>query len=218
MVPRVVEERRAAAACPADLQAQPGAVGLRLGEEAAKARQGSVEPAGCRLETNSSTGAEPGSDRGRRHRLVEACRGRTYTSARNNPGTVRITSGTYDVGVTSVEIEGKPSHELGRVEVEAHGRVELSHEFESGLLRVGAVSGGELIDVTVGVVDAETGRPVCQGRTYTDPKSNPRTFEVSPGRYRVSVKAVRLEGRPKQQFEVTIEAGQTVEQKADFGS
>ncbi len=148
----------------------------------------------------------------------EVARGRTYTSAGSNPATVRITSGTYDVGVTSVEIEGKPSREFSRIEVEPRGRVDLSHEFHSGILRVGAVQGGELIDVTVGVVDAETGKPVCQGRTYADPKTNPRAFEVTPGRYRVSVKAVRLEGRPQRQFEVTVEAGATVEQAADFGS
>ncbi len=148
----------------------------------------------------------------------EVARGRTYTSANNNPGTVRITSGTYDVAVTSVEIKGKPSHQVSRVEVEPQGRVEVRHEFESGLIRIGAVKGGELVDVTVGVVDAETGKPICQGRTYTDPKSNPRTFEVPPGQYNVSVKAVRLEGQPRQQLEVSVEAGQTVERKADFGS
>ncbi len=54
--------------------------------------------------------------------------------------------------------------------------------------------------------------------TYTDPKSNPKAFELSPGRYRVSVKAVRLEGRPSKQLEVTVEAGQTVEEKVDLGS
>ncbi len=148
----------------------------------------------------------------------EVARGRTYTSARTNPRTVRITSGSYDVGITSVEIEGKPSHEFSRIAVEPRGRVDLSHEFHSGILRVGAVRGGELVDVTVGVLDAETGKPVCQGRTYADPKTNPKAFEVRPGRYRVSVKAVRLEGRPQRQFEVTVEAGETVEQAADFGS
>ena len=148
----------------------------------------------------------------------EVARGRTYATANNNPSIVRLTAGTYEVGITSVEIEGKPSHVLGPVEVEPEGRVELNHEFESGVLRIGASRGGELVDVTVGVVDAATGKAVCQGRTYTNPKTNPKTFEVSPGRYRVSVKAVRLDGRPRQQFEVDVEAGQTVEQKADFGS
>ena len=147
----------------------------------------------------------------------EIARGRTYTSANSNPNTVRLTAGSYEVGVTSVEIEGKPSRVLGTVEVEPKGRVELSTEFESGVLRVGAIRDGELIDATVGVVDAETGKAVCQGRTYANPKSNPRTFEVSPGRYRVSVKAIRLDGKPRQQFEVDVEARQTVEQKADFG-
>ncbi|MEM7355753.1 MAG: VWA domain-containing protein [Acidobacteriota bacterium] len=148
----------------------------------------------------------------------EVARGRTYTSAKNNPRTVRLTAGAYDVSVKSVEIEGKPTHELGTVEVEPRGKVELNHAFESGVLRVGATQDGALVDVTVGVVDTATGKPVAQGRTYTNPKSNPKTFEVAPGRYRVSFKAVRLEGKPRQQVEVVVEAGQTVEQVVDFGS
>ncbi len=148
----------------------------------------------------------------------EIARGRTYTSASHNPARVRITSGTLDVRVTSVEIAGKPTHEFSRIAVAPRGSVAVSHEFHSGILRVGAVLGGDLVDVTVAVVDAETGKSVCKGRTYADAKTNPKAFEVTPGRYRVNVKAVRLEGRPKRQFEVTVEAGATVEKKADFGS
>ena len=148
----------------------------------------------------------------------EVASGRTYASAGTNQGVVRLTAGTYDVGIKSVEIESDPSHEHRSVKVEPQGRVELSHEFASGMLHVGAVRGGELVDVTVAVIDAETGKPVCQGRTYADPKTNPKVFQVPPGRYRVSVMAVRLEGRPKRQLEVTVEAGETVERNADFGT
>ncbi|MEM7586101.1 MAG: VWA domain-containing protein [Acidobacteriota bacterium] len=143
---------------------------------------------------------------------------RTYTSANTNPRAIRLTSGIYDVEVKSVEIEGKPTHLFQGIEVPPQGSIELSHEFASGMLSLGAVQNGDLVDVTVGVVDADTGKAVCQGRTYADPKTNPKTFEVPPGRYRVNYKAVRREGKPTRQLEVTVEAGQTVEQNADFGS
>ena len=51
----------------------------------------------------------------------------------------------------------------------------------------------------------ERGKSVGQGRTYTSEKSNPKTFEVVPGKYKVKVKAVRLEGNPRKEVELTVE-------------
>jgi Ca-activated chloride channel family protein len=147
-----------------------------------------------------------------------AASGRTYTSSTYNPAVVRITSGSYEVGIGSVEIANKPVHKFGRVEVTPQGRVDLAHDFKSGTLRVGAVRGGELVDATVGVVDAASGVSVAGGRTYTSPTSNPTSFDLEPGRYKVTLKAVRLEGTPTKEMEVTVEAGGTVEKSADFGS
>ncbi len=148
----------------------------------------------------------------------EAARGRTYTSAKHNPAVVKITAGNYDVEIGSVEIKGAKRQSLGRVTVEPRGRAELSHDFKSGTLRVGAVREGQLADATVNVVNIETGKPVGQGRTYTSEKSNPKTFTLEPGRYRVTVRVVKPKGLPDQKLEVTVEAGKTVEQMADFGS
>ncbi len=100
--------------------------------------------------------------------------------------------------------------------VEAGAKTEQTHDFASGTLKIGAVSGRELIDAGVRITDVETGKPVAQGRTYATAKTNPRTFELSPGKYRVRVGAVKLQGRPRKEVEVTVEAGKIVEQIVDF--
>ncbi len=144
--------------------------------------------------------------------------GRTYTGEKSNPKTFRITAGNYDVEVKCIEITGGPEHRFEGVAVEPRGRAERSHEFVSGTLKVGALQGegGELVDATIYVLDFASGKAVGQGRTYTSERSNPKTFELPPGKYRVKVKAVRLEGKPSKEVEMTVEAGKTAEHMVDF--
>jgi Ca-activated chloride channel family protein len=147
----------------------------------------------------------------------EVAAGRTYTGAKTNPASFRITAGDYDVEIGSVEISSKPEHRFAGVTVDPGGRAERAHEFVSGTLKVGAAQGGELVDATARVVDLATGKPVGQARTYTDAKTNPKTFELPPGTYKVTLKAVRLDGGPMRELEVTVVAGETVERMAEFG-
>jgi len=141
-----------------------------------------------------------------------ASSGRTYRGPSSNPARVRITAGSYDVEIGSVEISGRPRVSLGRITVEPRGHTELRHEFESGELRIGAVRAGELVDATVGIYDGKT--EVARGRTYKAPTSNPKTFTVLPGQYRVELSEIRGE---KRQFEVTVPAGGEVEKIVDLG-
>ena len=143
---------------------------------------------------------------------AQVASGRTYTSATANPATVRISSGTYEVAVGSVEISGGPWVELGTVTLEPGGSVSVSHAWESGTLEVGAARGGELVDATVHIKSLDSGKPVGQGRTYTSPNSNPKTFVLLPGRYQVQVKELRGESRT---IEVSVAAGATEEQMID---
>ena len=143
---------------------------------------------------------------------AEVAGGRTYTGESSNPAKVRITAGTYEVGVGSVEISGRPLAELGTVTVEPGGSVAVSHAWESGTLKVGAARDGELVDATLHLKSVETGKAVAQGRTYTSPSSNPKTFVLLPGTYEVSVKEIRGETRA---IEVTLAAGETVERMVD---
>jgi len=143
-------------------------------------------------------------------------RGRTYTSTNFNPAVYKLSPGNYNITLKSVEISGGSKHQFEGVVVEAGAKTEITHNFSSATLKIGAVYNGELLDASVNVVNAETNKSVGGGRTYADATSNPRTLEVPPGRYRVQVKAVKLEGRPKRELEITVEKGKVTVHMVDF--
>ena len=68
----------------------------------------------------------------------------------------------------------------------------------------------------VHVYPAAGGSQVAQGRTYASPSSNPKTFTVSPGEYRIELAEVRGE-RGEAEITVSVEAGGVVERRVDFG-
>ncbi len=142
----------------------------------------------------------------------EVATGRTYAAARSNPARVRIVAGNYEVSVGSVEISGGPEHSLGEVAVDPGGSAAVFHDWPSGTLKLGAARGGELVDATLNLVSVESGKPVAQGRTYTSPRSNPKTFVLLPGDYRVQVNEIR---GARRELTVTEPAGETVELMVD---
>ena len=146
----------------------------------------------------------------------EVASGRTYAHDKSNPAVVRLTTGRYDVEVQPIEIKGSSWVPLGQVELTAQGQAALHHDFPSGTLRLGARQGSELVDATVHVYDLATGEPVAQGRTYTADTSNPKVFEVAPGRYRVQMKALKLKDADRQEMEIEVTAGAVVDQVFDF--
>ena len=133
--------------------------------------------------------------------------GRTYASEARNPKAFRLTAGTYDVEIGSVEIAGKPGKRWEGVVVEPRGRVERHHEYESGTLMVGVTRGTDLVDAVVNVYDPE-GKEIDRGRTYTSEKSNPSTFVLPPGSYTVNVRVIRGEER---KLEVVVATGEEVQ-------
>lgn len=145
----------------------------------------------------------------------EMASGRTYTSETRNPAKVRLTTGRYDVKVHILEVANKPWIELGTVEVEPRGQHEAHHAFESGSLAIGALRGTERTDALVYVIDAANGKSVAQARTYTGPSSNPKVFELLPGRYLVRSRTVGKNGIEKE-TEVAIEAAGQVTHDFDF--
>ena len=142
----------------------------------------------------------------------EVAGGRTYAADRTNPSKVHIVAGTYDVWLRSVEMSGQVEAELGPVTIEPRGSIAVSHDFTSGTLKVGAARDGELVDATLHVKSLATGKAVGQGRTYTSPTSNPKTFLVEPGEYEVQVKEIRGESR---KITVSVAKGETVERMVD---
>ncbi|MBT8401367.1 MAG: VWA domain-containing protein, partial [Rhodothermia bacterium] len=140
--------------------------------------------------------------------------GRTYTSDSSNPKTIRISSGVYDIEISSVEIDGGADTTLTGVEVMGSQRTERSHEFKSGALLVGTKLGDALVDSVVRIAEPSTGTRVDQSRTYTSDTSNPSRFVLPPGTYRITAKPVRPRGLGEQSREVTIATGAEV--RVDF--
>ncbi len=142
--------------------------------------------------------------------------GRSYTDAKNNPKVFQITPGNYDVVIKSIEFDGEVEKKIEGVVVKSGARSDRAYEFSSGTLRLSTVSGGALVDATVQIIDAVSGAPVTQGRTYTSANSNPKTFELSPGRYRVTAKAIK--SKAEKSLEVTVVAGKVAEHAMDLAN
>lgn len=140
---------------------------------------------------------------------------------REKTDTQRLTSGRYEVRIKAIQVKGAEQVSLGEVEVPPTGHVEVHQAVESGTLKIGAkqrdaASGADLVDATVHVYWADGSGSVAQGRTYQDSKSNPKTFELFPGRYLVKFKALSIEGKPRQEVEVEVTAGGVTERMVEF--
>lgn len=142
--------------------------------------------------------------------------GRTYVNPASNPSETVLAAGTYDVEVASVEIENKPATRWEAIVIAGNETVVHEHEFVSGMLQLGAEQGGRLVDATVQVVDPDTKQSIGRGRTYTNPKSNPKSFILSPGRYLIVVTPVKSDVGAKREIAVDIQVNGKVEQVIDF--
>jgi Ca-activated chloride channel family protein len=137
--------------------------------------------------------------------------GRSYKAASSNPLVEELAPGRYDVVIKSVTIKGAEIEKTFEdILVKGTETTELSFDYESAELSVGATKGGALCDATVNIVSKTHRKPVDGGRTYTSASSNPKAFLISPGIYEVTVRGVRVEGDPKETFTVELKAGEKV--------
>lgn len=141
---------------------------------------------------------------------------RTYRREQTNPRELEVSPGTYDVYAESVEIQDKPEHVWKGVEIAPGKATDLEFDFPSGELRVGAVRGGALWDATVTVVAVGSDRRRVAGRTYAAAKTNPKTFQLTPGQYEVTVRGLKLEGNPQKVLHVEINQGESKTLTAEF--
>lgn len=142
--------------------------------------------------------------------------GRSYRHATHNPAKFKVLPGTYDIEVGSVEIAGKPIHIWQSQVVTSSNALHLSHEYKSGEVRVGAKQGANYVDAVVSIVHKTTGKLVTQGRTYMHSTSNPASFIIEPGQYKVEVKAVKPGNLGSKSFELDLKAGETQERTAEY--
>ncbi|MCB1042403.1 MAG: hypothetical protein KDC35_05680 [Acidobacteria bacterium] len=137
--------------------------------------------------------------------------GRTYTLAEHNPKTLQVLSGTYDVEIASVELGGDVRHRWNQVVVGEEPLV-LSHDFKSGLLRLGGKRDGKLTDMTVTIEKAPN--VLIESRTYVSEDTNPRQFILEPGDY--DIRVVEVESGTKKQLHVQVTAEGMIEKWLDF--
>ncbi len=137
-------------------------------------------------------------------------------SSSTNPFKFRLLPGRYEVVVKSNEIAGGPSVKLTDINVEGAGQIKRTADFSTGTLRIGAVRGSELVDAVVVVTNLSTNKDESSLRTYATANTNPRTFDLLPGRYRIRLTAVKPAGLRPQELEVEIKPGASVERTVDF--
>lgn len=133
--------------------------------------------------------------------------GRTYRSASNNPKTLRVVAGTYDVTIKALKMRNAAETVIEDVAVIGGERTELSHDFTSGTLSIGTQRSGALVDATVNVFDS-SGRNIGGGRTYSSASSNPKSFVVAPGSYTVRIAEIRGD---KREVPAVVAAGDITE-------
>ncbi|GAA0877110.1 hypothetical protein GCM10009119_00780 [Algoriphagus jejuensis] len=139
--------------------------------------------------------------------------GRTY----NRPKEYELSPGLYDVRILALIISGEKEYLVKNIEVKPGETLELAHDFKTGIAKIGAVHGSDLVDATVSIRLAATKENVAGMRTYTAASSNPREFILTPGDYEVTVIAVPKEYAGKKEvFQMKIVAGETFEKTINF--
>jgi Ca-activated chloride channel family protein len=97
--------------------------------------------------------------------------------------------------------------------------VEATAKAADSAVSVKALQNGELVDATVVVTDAASGKEVGIGRTYTAATTNPRVLPLPAGTYNIVVKAVAIRGATQHNFDgVVLSKGETIERVVDFST
>ncbi|MEZ5033005.1 MAG: VWA domain-containing protein [Saprospiraceae bacterium] len=142
-----------------------------------------------------------------------AAAARTY----GRPDDQEVNPGTYDIEMTAMRLEGTGiTHRINGLTIAGGETVEVSHDFLSGTVRIGVTSADGLVDALVHFADPATGKNLASGRTYTSDSSNPKTFLLTPGTYKVSVAGLGKHKAGKKTFSLTVNAGETIEHNITF--
>ena len=141
-------------------------------------------------------------------------RGRTYGKAR----TMEVSPGLYNVEMKVLGIKGSViEHTVNNVEVMAGETSTISHNFESGIAKIGVQNADGLVDATVNIIDLNTNKNVARGRTYTRTTSNPKEFVLNPGNYEVIVKPVSGANKGEtEKFNIEVKAGEQIERIKEY--
>jgi Ca-activated chloride channel family protein len=139
--------------------------------------------------------------------------GRTY----GRSALYDVSPGVYDIEATALKINGLETVvAIEGVEVKPNETITVSHNFPTGIARIGALGTSGLMDATINIVEKSSNRSVGGGRTYTSDSSNPKEFLLTPGDYTVTLVSVREFKGEKRSFDMSIKAGETFEKILQF--
>lgn len=128
-----------------------------------------------------------------------------------------ITPGLYEVTFDALNINGKQKLYIKEgVEIKTNELTEVKHNFETGIIAVGAKSGGKLIDVDVQIYEMTTKANCGGGRTFLSPFSNPLKTVLIPGTYEVRVYGVGAYKDKVEKITVEVSPGETIEKTIEF--
>lgn len=135
--------------------------------------------------------------------------GRTYAETK----LYEVDAGTYNVTILARDVSGlEASHTIENVSVGAGEVIDVSHNFNTGIASIGAKEGDTLIDCSVDITDAATGKDIAGARTYKSESSNPRKFILTPGTYNVKLReAGKYDGSARgEEFTIEVKQGETI--------
>lgn len=139
--------------------------------------------------------------------------GRSY----GRPKEFEINPGLYDVELLALIVSGEKTVLKEKIEIRAGETLELRHDYQTGIAKIGAIHGSQLIDATVSIRTASSKANVAGMRTYTASSSNPREFILTPGEYEVTVTAVPREYAGKKEvFTMKVTTGDTFQKTIEF--
>lgn len=132
---------------------------------------------------------------------------------------IDLSPGEYDVTFTALKLDGAQSTVTKeKIVVNGGDTVTVSHDFQTGKVRIGASSAQGLVDASVKVLNPGTNKTVSSGRTYNSSSSNPKEFLVAPGTYNVELKALSLRGYDATVIlkDIKVEAAQATDVNHEF--
>ena len=142
--------------------------------------------------------------------------GKTAASVRtySTPKEAEVNPGTYTVTIQALSMKGLETYtEIENVLIEAGKTTPISYNFETGEAFVDATADGKSIDSVVTIKEANSGKSVDGGRTYT----RGAKFLLNPGNYNVKVAPIgAYKDRAAQTFTMEVKRGELTSKKLTF--
>lgn len=149
----------------------------------------------------------------------EVARGRSYDTKNKNPWKVELPIGQYSVQISSLNIRGDADSvkvTKNAVLIKNSDTTIVEHNYNQSLLSVKVLLNGQRCDAWVNIHNVETGERLIEGRTFKNERTNPREFNISPGKYEIRIEGIKVPGDPKEKLIIEIGPNETVERIVDW--